>query len=138
MRRGARWRWSILAGVVALLIVLGYLGVAEWRRRPVTPAAVMVPELSDEARSGRDAFDRLCATCHGGHASGGQSGPPLVHRIYGPAHHADVAFTLAVRRGVRAHHWRFGDMPPQLTVPVEEISRIVRYVRELQRANGIE
>ncbi|MGH7317985.1 MAG: c-type cytochrome, partial [Candidatus Rokuibacteriota bacterium] len=64
--------------------------------------------------------------------------PPLVHRIYRAAHHADVAFELAVRRGVRAHHWRFGDMPPEPAVARVEIVQITRYVRELQRANGIE
>jgi len=61
-----------------------------------------------------------------------------VHRIYGSGHHADAAFTLAAQRGVRAHHWRFGDMPPVPSARPEEISLIVRYVRELQRANGIE
>ena len=63
-------------------------------------------------------------------AAGGPAGPPLVHSIYRPA--------LAVRRGVRAHHWRFGDMPPQPAVREDEIGLIVRYVRELQRANGID
>jgi hypothetical protein len=48
-----------------------------------------------------------------------------------------VAFELAVRRGVRAHHWRFGDMPAQPHVPPEEIASITRYIRELQKANGI-
>ena len=132
------WRWSILAGLVTLFIVLGYLAAAGWRRGPATPASVMVPALSDEARAGHEAFDRHCAVCHGVNGSGSAAGPSLVHRIYGPTHHADVAFTLAVQRGVRAHHWRFGDMPPQPSVQVGEIGLIVRFVRELQRANGIE
>jgi hypothetical protein len=58
--------------------------------------------------------------------------------IYRPGHHADVAFQLAARRGVRAHHWRFGDMPPQPTVPADALPAITRYVRELQQANGID
>ena len=66
------------------------------------------------------------------------AGPPLVHAIYRPAHHADMTFTLAIRRGVAAHHWRFGNMPPQPAVGEEEIGLIVRYVRELQLANGID
>jgi hypothetical protein len=83
-------------------------------------------------------FDRACARCHGENASGSPAGPSLVHRAYQPAHHADVAFELAVRRGVRAHHWRFGDMPPQPAVTASEVVQITRYVRELQRANGID
>jgi hypothetical protein len=39
---------------------------------------------------------------------------------------------------VSAHHWRFGDMPPQPAVAPAEVARITRYIRELQRANGIE
>jgi hypothetical protein len=66
------------------------------------------------------------------------TGPPLVHPVYRPGHHADVAFELAVRRGVRAHHWRFGDMPPQPAVPPGEVGQITRFVRELQQANGID
>jgi len=128
----------ILAGLVTVSIVLGYLSANEWGRGSVTPVRLIVPVLSHEARAGREAFDRLCAACHGADASGSAAGPPLVHRIYGPGHHADVAFVLAVQRGVRAHHWRFGDMPAQPSARVDEISLIVRYVRELQRANGIE
>ena len=44
----------------------------------------------------------------------------------------------APRESGRAHHWRFGDMPAQPSARVDEISLIVRYVGELQRANGIE
>ena len=53
------------------------------------------------------------------------------------AHHGDAAFLLAVRNGVRAHHWRFGDMPPQPGLTGAEVAAITAYVRELQRANGI-
>jgi len=61
-----------------------------------------------------------------------------MHRIYRPAHHADVAFVLAVRRGVSAHHWRFGDMPPQVDASQDEVEAITLYIRELQRGNGID
>lgn len=104
-------------------------------------AEVVLPEaLSPEAEIGKRAFDTSCASCHGPNAAGRNgAGPPLVHRIYEPSHHADVAFTMAVRSGVRAHHWRFGNMPAveeQLTDA--EIGYVVRYVRELQKANGID
>jgi hypothetical protein len=60
-----------------------------------------------------------------------------LHPYYVPSHHADEAFTLAVRSGVRAHHWRFGDMPPQPHVGEREIADIVAYVRWLQREVGL-
>ncbi|HEX6960052.1 MAG TPA: cytochrome c [Ferrovibrio sp.] len=101
-------------------------------------AGVKQPQqFSVPARFGRIAFDKACAACHGDWGSGTDKGPPLIHRIYEPSHHADIAFTLAVQRGARQHHWNFGDMPPQPQVTPEEIRAIIRFVREVQEANGI-
>jgi hypothetical protein len=61
-----------------------------------------------------------------------------VHIIYEPNHHADAAFILAARNGVRAHHWRFGDMAPVPGVTDEMVLEIVGYIRWLQRQVGIE
>lgn len=109
--------------------------------KPMTGGAmveVTLPVLSDAARIGERAFNARCATCHGADAAG-QDGvaPPLIHKIYEPGHHGDAAFLLAARRGVRAHHWRFGDMPPVENITEAEIAGIISYVREVQRANGI-
>ena len=57
--------------------------------------------------------------------------------IYEPNHHGDMSFRLAARQGVRAHHWDFGNMPPVEGVTDEDVIKITRYVRELQKANGI-
>ncbi|MEO0383177.1 MAG: cytochrome c [Pseudomonadota bacterium] len=99
---------------------------------------VEVPELSAAAQAGKDVFQASCAVCHGANAAG-QDGvaPPLVHIIYEPNHHSDQSFYQAVRYGVRAHHWRFGNMPAVEGVGQNEVSDIIAYVRELQRANGI-
>ena len=99
---------------------------------------VAVPALSGEASAGETLFEANCASCHGRNAAG-QDGvaPPLVHVIYEPNHHGDAAFHMAAQRGVRAHHWPFGDMPPVKGVDGEDIDKIVAYVRALQRANGI-
>lgn len=95
-------------------------------------------EFSANARIGQRAFEAKCAKCHGSNA-GGKNGvaPPLVHRIYEPGHHGDMAFVIAAQNGVRAHHWRFGDMPPVEGLTRGDVMTIVAYVRELQRANGI-
>ena len=131
------WRWVYL--VLVLASIGGYLG---WSALVSVPRnerlSVIVPDLSAVARSGRDVFGRHCAQCHGEDAAGTASGPPLVHRVYRPVHHADVAFELAVRRGVVAHHWQFGNMPPTPAVTSTEVQQITSYVRELQRANGID
>jgi mono/diheme cytochrome c family protein len=105
---------------------------------PTIPVDVRMPaRLSALAAEGRDLFASTCAGCHGERAAGTDRGPPLVHVIYEPNHHADIAFFLAVRNGVRAHHWTHGNMPPLSHVSESDVGKMVRYVRELQLANGI-
>ncbi len=90
-----------------------------------------------EHASGETLFNANCATCHGQLALGTDRGPPLVHIVYEPSHHADMAFVMAVERGVRAHHWQFGDMAPIPSVTRDQLESIIRYVRFLQRQVGI-
>lgn len=125
-------------------IVVGSIGVALWQAfggqagegaGPVP--TIRMPVLSPQATAGKHAFDANCAQCHGGNGSGTDKGPPLVHDIYNPGHHADESFHRAVRQGVRQHHWPFGDMPAQPQVSDAQVADIVRFVREVQLANGI-
>jgi len=102
-------------------------------------ANVVLPAvLSADAQIGKRGFDAKCAVCHGANAAG-QNGiaPPLIHRIYEPNHHGEAAFLLAARNGVRAHHWNFGNMPPVEGLSDADVKYIVRYIRELQKENGI-
>ncbi|MGJ3263495.1 MAG: c-type cytochrome [Salinarimonas sp.] len=129
------WRGALLIGAV---VALGAAARVWVRPGPsATVIEVAVPALAARAERGAAAFAASCAVCHGANAAGSESGPPLVHRIYEPGHHADGAFHIAVRQGVRAHHWGFGDMPAQPGVTDAEVADIVIYLRELQRANGI-
>jgi len=87
---------------------------------------------------GAAAYTAKCADCHGVNGVGrDEIAPPLVHKIYEPSHHGDMAFELAVANGVRAHHWQFGNMPPIDGLTRADVGSIVSYVRALQRANGI-
>ena len=139
VRRRGRWRVILLA-VVGLHVVVGFVGL-NWLRqeRPMAGRRpVVVPELSEAARAGALAFALHCAGCHGRDAGGTDTGPTLIDPIYRPAHHADVSFELAVRRGVAAHHWSFGKMPPVPGLKPDELANIIHYVREVQRANGVQ
>ena len=100
---------------------------------------VVVPQtLSADALIGKVSFEAKCSVCHGVNAAGQEGvAPPLVHKIYEPSHHGDAAFLMAAKNGVRAHHWRFGNMPHVEGLTDGEVRMIVAYVRELQRANGI-
>lgn len=127
--------------VVLGLLLVG-LAFAGWQflARPDAdgPAAdVVTPDLSDVAMAGRTAYRDACGECHGPQLTGTDKGPPLIHAYYEPGHHPDASFYSAIIRGARQHHWRFGDMEPVPDVSEEEARLIVRYVREMQRANGI-
>lgn len=124
--------WVVFGVVAALAIVSMTAEEDTGVTVQVTPAA-----LSDEAKQGEAVFNAKCAACHGQSAAGTKLGPPLIHDIYNPGHHSDQAFYLAAATGVRAHHWNYGDMPAQPQVSEAEVGQIVRYIRELQEANGI-
>jgi len=102
-----------------------------------SPSGLVIPAYSAKAATGKRTFDANCAQCHGTNALGSEKGPPLIHQIYNPGHHADESFFRAVKGGVRRHHWNFGDMPPQPQVKNTQVEEIVAYVRQLQAANGI-
>ncbi len=101
------------------------------------PTEVTAGELSEAALAGEKLFIANCSACHGAKADGTGQGPPLVHSIYEPGHHSNASFVIAVARGVRAHHWDFGNMPAVPGLEIEQIHQVICYIRELQLANGI-
>ena len=91
-----------------------------------------------EAAQGEAAYQQNCVSCHGSRGQGSDQGPPLIHKTYRPAHHADLSFHMAAGDGVKQHHWQFGDMPPQPNVTPEEMTHIIAWTRREQRRAGIE
>jgi len=120
--------------IAAAVIVVGKMQGADDKTATLD---VQVPKLSALAAQGEKLFEANCMVCHGKNAGGSEQGPPLIHKIYEPNHHGDQSFILAAKRGVRAHHWPFGNMPAQPQVSESDAWMIVGYVRELQKANGI-
>ncbi|PTW62348.1 cytochrome c [Breoghania corrubedonensis] len=123
-------------------LVLG--GVAVWSAlgdRGAPQDAItdpVIPRLTAYQSAGETLFNDNCAACHGENATGTDQGPPFLNPIYKPSHHGDMSFYMAAMRGVRAHHWPYGDMPAQTQITQEEVRPIIAYVRALQRANGID
>ncbi len=139
--KGVPIRTDWVSRIVIAAFVLG-AAVLIWNAakspsRQSVPVNVLVPALSEGEQAGERTFDQHCSECHGKNAAGTKSGPPLVHKIYEPSHHSDGSFFRAVRQGVTAHHWHYGHMPMLPAVSDPEVAAIVRYVRALQRANGI-
>jgi|AntRauTorcE11897_2_1112592.scaffolds.fasta_scaffold07698_4 mono/diheme cytochrome c family protein len=88
--------------------------------------------------AGATLYANNCAQCHGAELQGTDLGPPHLDRVYESGHHADISFRLAVERGAPQHHWNFGPMPPIDGLTDAEVGDIIAYVREQQRAAGIE
>ena len=142
--------WSV--GTALLFSIAGSACSAEPESQSPAPAPAPAPPTDErqvvlrgiaatsppEMAQGKTLFEQNCSVCHGPAGDGTVQGPPLVDIIYEPNHHADAAFVLAARNGVRAHHWRFGDMPPLPAVTDSMVMEIVGYIRWLQRQVGIE
>ncbi|MDE9450753.1 cytochrome c [Aliiroseovarius sp. Z3] len=150
-------RTVVYAGIA--LIVISLAGLSLWRLAPsqnreatgaddgTTPAdtassdqivPVRMPVLEASQQIGQRVFTAKCAACHGPTAGGVDGvGPPLIHKIYEPSHHADIAFFRAAEQGVRAHHWKFGNMEPVEGITRAEVARVVDFIRVVQRENGI-
>jgi mono/diheme cytochrome c family protein len=119
-----------LLGLAVLCISLAACGDTDERTG--------VPEGPFDGVSGAELYAQACATCHGEDLRGTDQGPPFLDPIYEPGHHADQAFVLAALAGARAHHWDFGNMPPIEGITQDQVLAIVDYVREQQRAAGID
>lgn len=125
-RKYAPWGLAI----VALLFTALALG----QSRPVPQPS---PTLMINLAQGQRLFGQHCAVCHGAGLNGSAQGPSLLHPVYEPSHHGDAAFQMAVRYGSRAHHWKFGDMPPIAGLSADDVAQITAFVRQRQRQAGI-
>lgn len=95
------------------------------------------PGFKGEPAQGAQLFSTYCQACHGATAMGTEQGPPLVNDVYRTQHHADFAIHMAVRDGVRQHHWGFGDMPAVADITPEQTEHIVAFIRQEQTKAGI-
>lgn len=133
-------KWLVPSVGAAVLVLIGVLWLTgtlnpdgEGPLAPTSPKAAVPIAL----KMGEAFFGTHCASCHGAAAVGTDQGPSLLWRIYAPSHHSDDSFYLAVQHGVRAHHWRFGNMAPIPAVSRDQVAQIVAYVRWLQQQVGV-
>lgn len=125
------------AALIALVMLAGCANDPPEAGTNEFAATIQQVQVPAEFTAGETAFNQNCAACHGERGLGTDQGPPLINMIYEPNHHGDMAFFMAASRGVQAHHWNFGNMPPLPQVSTEEMQAIVPYIRFLQRQVGI-
>lgn len=121
-----------LAAVFVLVLLSG----------TVMAQGMQIPKPSDglmpNPARGKTLYGTNCASCHGADLKGSDKGPPMLHKVYEPSHHGDVAFQLAARNGVRAHHFKFGDMQAVPAVTPDDVAHITAFIRMEQRKVGIQ
>ncbi|WP_108665722.1 c-type cytochrome [Euzebya rosea] len=118
-----------LTATVLLVLLAGCAG---------TPSTdVSADGATADVAVGEELYQANCAQCHGVDLRGTDQGPPHLDAVYLPNHHADISFFLAVRDGVRPHHWNFGPMPSIDGLSDDDVTDIVAYVRAQQQAAGL-
>ncbi|NOZ42182.1 MAG: cytochrome c [Alphaproteobacteria bacterium] len=124
--------------LVALVLGAAYILIFTDTKPGTTNSKnIKIPAFSQQAREGEVLFNANCSRCHGKNAAGTDKGPTFLSEIYNPGHHPDGSFYYAANKGVIQHHWRFGNMPPRPEVSAKDVAKIIKYIRELQLANGI-
>jgi mono/diheme cytochrome c family protein len=133
-------KWMLFGGAMAILLALGILwftgGLRSQSQTSGTSPSTRKP-VPEVFVAGESLYNAHCARCHGLSAVGTDQGPSLLSAVYAPSHHSDVSFFLAVKQGVPAHHWQFGNMPPIPQVTQDEVTEIILYVRWLQEQAGV-
>jgi len=134
IRKNAVW---ITIGVLVVIMVIGV--VAFGSTKPQDDAGTGIPPQDPAfVAAGEALYQANCASCHGVDLRGTSTGPSHLSIVYEPNHHGDVAFVLAAKNGVQAHHWQFGNMEPVPGLSDEDLEAIVAYVRSIQREEGFE
>ena len=106
-------------------------------RQMLTSTDNKAPKIPFKFSLGLSKYRNMCSNCHGKWGDGTEQGPPLMHPFYKPSHHADSAFYRAALKGVRAHHWKFGNMPPVAGVTSKDVDRILPFIRWLQQEKKV-
>ena len=126
--------FAIFFGPMVILLLVGEFDSQEQNH---ADDAFSVPTFSARATMGRSLFAEHCAACHGAYGEGAVEGPPLVHPMYASDQLSTADFQAAIRHGVIAHRWPFGDMPRIKGLDPEAVEEVYAFVREMQRANDI-
>ena len=122
---------GLISCPAAVFVVFGTSGLDAFDESPSVPVSSLSIQL------GGIAFAEECASCHGRTARGTERGPDLIHPDYGPGRRSDAQFRRAIREGKQARRAGYQNMPPAMNGSERHLNRLIVFLREVQRANGI-
>ena len=117
--------------LIVVMLMFGFFALLNWldlEKNNFLPDSKYKPSISQ----GKSSYQSHCMKCHGINLLGTTRGPSLLDNVYNPSHHSDLSFYIAVKNGVKQHHWKFGDMPMITGLTPERVSDIVSYIRWMQ------
>ena len=126
---------GILAAPTTLYVALGG---GESSTTNSGEAGFVIPDFSAQAYDGKEFFAAACGSCHGVYGEGTDTGPTLIHTLYGPLDFPDDLIVAAAKNGASARNWPFGDMPPVDRLTPAQLELAIGFLREVQAANNID
>ena len=124
---------TLISSFLLLTVVMFFSGTAVLAGEK----AGKQPNVPFKFAIGKKKYQASCSVCHGKWLEGTRQGPPLMHGFYKPSHHGDPSFYRAALKGVQAHHWKFGNMPPIAGITRKDMDSIVPFIRWLQQEKGL-
>ena len=86
-----------------------------------------------EYQVGQTTFHKVCAQCHGADAMGGKGAPTFLQEKFDPKNFPNGMMVRVILNGSDS-----GAMPSQKRkVSADEIGKIIKYIRHLQREAGV-
>ncbi|MCK5547238.1 MAG: cytochrome c [Rhodospirillaceae bacterium] len=126
-----------MAIILSVVIIASIFVLYKTDRRSIK-AYINIPELNAVELRGREAFNSMCASCHGVDGTGDTDiGPPLMHPYYRKDLLSDEAIIKAIGRGTPEDKWKYGHMPAQIDVSNEQALEIVEFYNALRRVNNL-
>ena len=128
----------IRMATILLVVIIASIFVLYKTDRRSIKAYINIPELNAVEMRGREAFNSLCADCHGADGTGDTDiGPPLMHPYYRKDLLSDEDIIKAIGRGTPEDKWKYGHMPAQIDVSNEQALEIVEFYNALRRVNNL-
>ena len=126
-----------MAVILSVVIIASIFVLYKTDRRSIQ-AHINIPTLNTVEMRGREAFNNVCASCHGVDGTGDTDiGPPLMHPYYRAILLSDDKIFKVIKQGTPEDKWKYGHMPAQINVSDADAREIIAFYNALRRVNSL-